>query len=206
MGTVSVSLPSDGTTADVTDVNTPITTIVNEINGNLDNNNIKSGAAIATSKLATDGGIVKGMLGTDSSYAWTAWTPTWGVISSGSNTLGNGTLVAAYVQIGKTVHFRIALTWGSTTSSTGVDWKFSPPVTPAAAQYSSFNPIGTGYILDFGVVNYSAIVRFFDATAIQPQAMATSGAYGSSAGVSYNLPHTFATADVLVIQGTYEAA
>jgi hypothetical protein len=52
MGTVSVSLPSDGTTADVTDYNTPITTIVNEINGNLDNNNIKTGAAIDSAKIA----------------------------------------------------------------------------------------------------------------------------------------------------------
>lgn len=57
MATISVSLPSDGTAADVSDYNTPITTIVNEINGNLDNANIKSGAAIATSKLADDAGI-----------------------------------------------------------------------------------------------------------------------------------------------------
>lgn len=52
MGIISVSLPSDGTTADVADVNTPLTTIATEINGNLDNNNIKSGAAIDGSKLA----------------------------------------------------------------------------------------------------------------------------------------------------------
>lgn len=57
MATISVSLPSDGTAADVSDYNTPITTIVNEINGNLDNANIKSGAAIATSKLADDAGV-----------------------------------------------------------------------------------------------------------------------------------------------------
>lgn len=57
MGTVSVSFPADGTTIDVADYNNPITTIVNEINGNLDNANIKTGAAIATSKLADDAGI-----------------------------------------------------------------------------------------------------------------------------------------------------
>lgn len=62
MATVSVSLPSDGTTADVSDYNTPITTIVNEFNGNIDNTNVKAGAAISTSKLATDSGIVSGML------------------------------------------------------------------------------------------------------------------------------------------------
>lgn len=57
MANISVSLPSDGTTADVSDYNTPITTIVNEFNGNIDNSNIKSGAAIATAKLADDAGV-----------------------------------------------------------------------------------------------------------------------------------------------------
>jgi hypothetical protein len=57
LATISVSLPSDGTTADVADYNTPINTIVNEFNGNIDNTNVKSGAAIATSKLADDAGI-----------------------------------------------------------------------------------------------------------------------------------------------------
>lgn len=52
MGNISVSLPSDGTTADVADYNTPITTIVNAINGNLDNSNLVSGAAIATDRIA----------------------------------------------------------------------------------------------------------------------------------------------------------
>lgn len=52
MGIVSVSLPTDGTTADVADYNTPITTVVDEINGNIDNANIKTGAAIVGSKLA----------------------------------------------------------------------------------------------------------------------------------------------------------
>lgn len=65
MGTISVSLPSDGTTADVSDYNTPITTIVNSINGNLDNSNIASGAAISTSKLADDAGITSAKIATN---------------------------------------------------------------------------------------------------------------------------------------------
>jgi hypothetical protein len=52
MALISVSLPSDGSTADVSDYNSPITTIVGEVNGNLDNANIKSGAAIDGLKLA----------------------------------------------------------------------------------------------------------------------------------------------------------
>ena len=52
MANISVSLPSDGETVDVADYNTPINTIVNEINGSLDNSNITAAAAIAGSKLA----------------------------------------------------------------------------------------------------------------------------------------------------------
>lgn len=52
MGTISVSLPNDGDTIDAADYNTPLTTIVNVINGNLDNDNIKSAAGISGSKLA----------------------------------------------------------------------------------------------------------------------------------------------------------
>lgn len=52
MAIINVSLPSDGQTIDASDYNTPITTIVNEINGGLDNDNIASGAAITGSKIA----------------------------------------------------------------------------------------------------------------------------------------------------------
>lgn len=81
MGTVSVSLPSDGTTADVADYNTPITTIVNAINGNLDNTNIASGAAITGSKLAdasidiaTKASANSGWVGVSDSWSYSSWT------------------------------------------------------------------------------------------------------------------------------------
>ena len=54
MGTVNITTPSDGETIDAADVATPLNTIVNEINGNLDNANIASSAAISGSKLADD--------------------------------------------------------------------------------------------------------------------------------------------------------
>ncbi len=56
LGNISVSLPSDGSAATVSQYNTPINTIVNEINGSLDNSNIAANAAIDGSKLA-DGSV-----------------------------------------------------------------------------------------------------------------------------------------------------
>ncbi len=65
MGTVSLSLPADGSTADAADYNTPINTLANEFNGNIENANIKANAAIAGSKLA-DGSIATAKLADDS--------------------------------------------------------------------------------------------------------------------------------------------
>ena len=51
MGTISLSLPSDGNTIDAADVNTPLNTISAVINGNLDDDNVKVGANINGTKL-----------------------------------------------------------------------------------------------------------------------------------------------------------
>lgn len=54
MANITVSLPSDGDSIVAANYNTPVNTIVNEINGKLDNSNIASGAAIDGAKLADD--------------------------------------------------------------------------------------------------------------------------------------------------------
>lgn len=83
MGTINVSLPADGTTADVADYNTPIQTIVDEINGQLDNDNIAADAAVAGSKLAT------------ASVTPTQWTNPYAfrASDSGGTTLTDNTIV-----------------------------------------------------------------------------------------------------------------
>jgi len=53
MGLISPTQVTDGTTADASDVNNPINTIANEFNGNIDNANIKTAAAIDGTKIAS---------------------------------------------------------------------------------------------------------------------------------------------------------
>jgi hypothetical protein len=57
LSTISFTSITDGSTADAADVNTPLQTIYDEFNGSIDNANIDTSAAIATSKLADDAGI-----------------------------------------------------------------------------------------------------------------------------------------------------
>lgn len=59
MGLVNVSLPVDGTTADVADYNVPITTIVNTLNGNIDTDNV---SAISSSKITKDTNDLQGWI------------------------------------------------------------------------------------------------------------------------------------------------
>lgn len=53
MGLISPQQISDGTTIDAADVNTPINTIANEVNGSLDANNLADDA-VTTAKIADD--------------------------------------------------------------------------------------------------------------------------------------------------------
>lgn len=197
MSTVSVSLPSDGSTADVSDYNTPITTIVNEINGNLDNNNIKSGAAIATSKLAEDAGIKKTMVGTDSSWAWTSYTPTW-TASTSNPTLGNGTLTGSYVQIGKTVTAQVTLTFGSTTTLGSGVYRWSLPVTAASKRF-----VGSGWALRSGSAFEAWPVSNIDPfAAIRTGDMSIINAGGGLSSTT----RPWANGDIFAIEITYEVA
>jgi hypothetical protein len=50
----------------------------------------------------------------NTSAAWTSYTPTLVNI-----TLGNGTLTGRFCQVGKTLHLRVEVLWGSTTSASG---------------------------------------------------------------------------------------
>lgn len=198
MATISVSLPTDGTTADVADYNTPITTIVNEINGNLDNANIKSAAAIAFSKISG---------GSDAALtAWTSFTPTW-TATGGTPVIGNGTLTGAYVQVGKFVTFRINLVLGSTSSISGMtDWVFGLPAT-ASSSHTAGTPIGNVYILDNGTAEFMGQIRLFSTTTMVPYVGNAAGTYVTiGTTLSHNVPMGWTNGDAMRMQGVYEAA
>jgi hypothetical protein len=134
-----------GSTVLNTHINTDVDTVYNEINGNLDNDNIKAGAAIAISKTA---------LGTYT--VWTSYAPsyyaetgTWGSIT---------TWVARYCQMGKTVFVQVHAT--GTTGAGATALGFSVPIVPLqvgavpdiANGALTINAGGTTYRV--GIVNY----------------------------------------------------
>lgn len=211
MATISVSLPSDGQTADAADYNTPITTIVNEFNGNIDNNNIKGAAGIATSKLADDAGITtakvadaaitpaKLIAGTGTTWPWVDWTPTLTNLSGGTITYSK------YKQTGKTVEFRFKYTLGGAGVAGLIG--FTLPVAVASGYGTDdgetinvrvhFRDTGSG--LHFGTAAFGA------ATRLDVYAINVAGTYPTLASTSSTVPFTWANTDIIVISGTYEA-
>jgi len=136
--------------------------------------------------------------------AWQSYTPVWANLS-----VGNGTVEAKYVKIGKFVAYRIGIVFGATTSITG-SVVVSLPVAALAINptvYPSFGPtVGYGECLDAGVSSTSLMVRLTSATEIAPLVQGSSGVYIVNGFVTADVPFAWGAGDVLTVSGFYEAA
>lgn len=148
-----------------------------------------STAQTLTNKTLNTGTLV-GAATTDLSGAWASFTSSPG----GGLTIGNGTIVAAYMQVGKTVFFRVLVTLGST-SSIASNVTLSLPVTANATEQACG-----------GWVN--------DVSAGGPGRLPASGQIGGSVvavwstggSLTSTVPFTWASGDKICLEGTYEAA
>jgi len=125
--------------------------------------------------------------------AWAAFTP-----SRSNITVGNGTEVARYQQIGKTTNVFYQLTLGST-SSIGNTPAIAAPTTPAQSVFYS------GFVMmqDTGNTSYFGAVLILSGTAY-PQAQVANGTYTNASNVTSTVPFTWGNTDVLVMQFSYE--
>jgi hypothetical protein len=130
------------------------------------------------------------------------WTPTYTNI-----TLGNGTVEARYIEYGKLVMAKFKLVFGSTTTIDGTAPTISLPVTASSEAIQTASTVfGSATILDSGVSNFVAHVRFANTTATQVVVQEHAATHGRHAHISATVPMTWTTNDVLTFSGTYEAA
>lgn len=205
MGSITVSLPTDGTTADVADVNTPITTIVNAINGGLDNDNIASGAAIDGSKLA-DATVTNAKLSTaagEVGAAWASVTPTL-TASSSDPTIGNSTISGWWTRVGKTVTYRARLVIGSTFSVGSGSYRFSLPVAAGSNQALNSSPMVSGVIVDVSAPETGLICGGKLITTTTLEVFAAKA--GSISNLQSAYPFAWATGDTIEFTVIYEGA
>ena len=136
-----------------------------------------------------------------SNTAWTSFTPALKT-NGGTITLGNGTMVASYKQIGKIVHVKYKFTIGSTTSIGANEIVFGLPVTAASSDY-----VFAGAALDSGNAWYqlTGVGRYLGLTT-EFAMIHYSGTGKTSQGLSNSSLFSLLDADYISISGSYEAA
>lgn len=166
---------------------------------NIDSLNIKDG--YVTGSATT--GIRNASLGTEAGglgAAWQNWTPSWT-----NFTTGNGTLnYAKYIQIGKTVHFRLSFTLG-TTSAVATGPYFSAPVNTNTGYAAADNINAVGQYNDASGERYMLSCLLPSANNIAlwyHNATATSTFFRQ---VTATVPVAYASTDVITVAGSYEA-
>jgi|LakMenE18May11ns_1017448.scaffolds.fasta_scaffold9780236_1 hypothetical protein len=124
---------------------------------------------------------------------WTTYSPTLSNL-----TVGNGTQIARYQKVGKTVNVFYQLTLGST-STVGNTPNITLPSTPVQANFyaGSLNMIDSGNTTFMG----QALIT---GGALYPQAIQSNGTYTNAANVTSTVPMTWTTSDVLTMQLSYE--
>lgn len=134
------------------------------------------------------------------SGAWTAWTPVWKDTNGNILSIGNGTLTGAYRVEGRTVHFRIVLTRGSTSSLGTVAYVFVLPVAPIA--YTGL--VSPALVIDaspFAAIPHMAHgVGGSDIVVVASNGRRIDGSGFDTTGTDW------AASDRLEITGTYEKA
>ena len=124
---------------------------------------------------------------------WTTYTPTLTNI-----TLGDGTVSAKYVRIGKLVNVQVQFTMGSTSAVTGLIGVSLPVAFVSANRF-------VGTCRASVVINYMMHV-IGSGTNMNVYAVSTSGAYAATTNTSATVPNTWANTHQFFINATYEIA
>jgi hypothetical protein len=145
------------------------------------------------------------------SYTGSAWTP---LVGSGNwipytptltnMTLGNGTINAAYMRTGKTVHVAFRFLLGSTSSIGASGGKsVSLPLTVKDTNYAIFDVMGVG------TANYPGITPilpvFYIGNTVLLLAQRVNTTYIDTPDISNTIPFTWVAGNTLSFHLTYEA-
>lgn len=175
-------------------------TIVTVANMQISNGVINSANAVTATSIASGAVQPQALVaGTGTGWTYQSYTVTWTNL-----TVGNGTVVARYSQIGKRVHFYIILTFGTTTAISGAV-SASLPV-PAVASIANLTPIGQAVYSQSG--NNQGMCWLTSSTTFTPIVYQVSGTNIVSANLSATVPVTWNAlgGSQILIAAEYEAA
>jgi hypothetical protein len=135
---------------------------------------------------------------TDLSAAWTAYTPT---VAGTGWAIGNGTATGAYMQIGKTVHYRALIAFGSTSTYGTAAIRVGLPVSPIASACQ----VTTACYVDWSASALYVAATYYS-VANSAVFLGIVGSSGLFTAPTSTTPFTWTTTDEIRIAGTYEAA
>lgn len=126
--------------------------------------------------------------------AWTSFTPVF-TAAGGSPAVGNGTISGEYRRVGKTVNYRGAFVFGSTSNAGTGEWYMSTPHTANSPDFVT----GSAFAHDSGTAYYAGICAMRSA--------ATKLNFVTSATqIGATTPFTWANGDRLIWNVTYTVA
>jgi hypothetical protein len=131
---------------------------------------------------------------------WKTWTPTLTGI-----TQGNGTIVARYAEVNKTVFAYFDFTFGSSGSAMG-SGIVSLPVAASANYTNALNAVGHARFSDANSTDYLGFVRIEPGSTIRPLTYGVSGSLLSENAISSTAPYTWVSGDRLFWFAIYEGA
>lgn len=173
----------------------------------VDGLNIKDGAlntnnSVVTANI-TDAAVTPAKLvaGTGSGWSYQSWTPTWTNL-----TVTSSTVTGRYIQMGKTVFFRLAVVLGGGNAPAGAV-SFTLPITSASYAGTSTIPIlGLVSFNDSSTTVYQGVTSWVDTTHANVLINTASTTYLTQNNISSTVPFAFGNGDEIVISGSYEAA
>lgn len=133
---------------------------------------------------------------------WVTWSPTLANL-----TVGSGSVTAAYVQFGKTIHYRFAFTLAAD-SAVGTGPTFTLPTVPITYGQSGTSqaPVGTCNYEDTGNNAYAGYGRIASANNVCTLLVFRGdGTFVNMSGLTATVPFTWGTGDSMICIGTYES-
>lgn len=133
--------------------------------------------------------------------AWTAYTPTW--TASTPPVIGNGSIDAAYLLIGKLAFFRCKITMGSTTTFGSGQWNIGMPYPPKTdkirfADSQAYDSSANAY--------YPAAAMWNNPGSLSVLWTPGTTAGGPDRAINATTPFTWAQSDQMIVRGLYERA
>lgn len=192
----------DNTTITVDSISGHTTATIVSVGGVQMNNGVVSTSNSVVTATIADSAVTPAKLlaGTGTGWSWTNFTPIWSV---GGLVVGNGTVTARYMQTGKTVNVRIAVSFGTTTSVGSSGVSFSLPIT--AGTYTAGHSLGNAKLVAAGAA-YLGAVQLNTTTLADIVTFGSAATYVNQTAILTAVPGTWTNGDVISLNIVYEAA